>query len=148
MMRMRKVTSLLLCTAMALFIACGEKQTAEDPNLANASKSVKEGYEHLLAGQYEAFLDTKADADSLPEDYREQILTNYKQFLHSQQKVHGGITSMSISRAAYAEPREGASPADTLDKEIYVFLLLNYADSTQEEVVVPTVRRNSTWKLK
>lgn len=148
MMTLRKVSCLLLWTALAIFMACGEKQTTDDPNLADARQTVQQGYEHLLAGNYEAFLASKAYADSLPNDYREQMLTNYKQFINNQQKVHGGITSMSVNRAMYAKSNAGIPPTDTLNKEIYVFLLLNFADSTQEEIVVPTVKQGGGWKMK
>ena len=118
MMTLRKVSCLLLWAALAIFMACGEKQTTDDPNLADARQTVQQGYEHLLAGNYEAFLAAKAYADSLPNDYREQMLTNYKQFISNQQKVHGGITSMSVNRAMYAKPNVGISPTDTLNKEM------------------------------
>ena len=93
---------------------------------------------HLLAGEYDQFLEGRAGADSLPDSYREQLLTGYRQFMAQQQEKRDGITAVSVSNVR----------TDSLDHYTSVFLLLCYGDSTQEEIVVPMVVHNGSWRMK
>ena len=95
-------------------------------------------YRHLAAGEYEAFLEGKAGADSLPADYREQLLTGYRQFAAQQQSAHQGIQEVQSSNVV----------TDTLAGYTNVFLILSYGDSTREEIVVPMVEHNGRWRMK
>ena len=98
----------------------------------------QESYESLLNGDYETFLNNRADMEDAPASFREQLLVAYKQFIRQQQESHEGITSFTASRAQM----------DTTLQLMQVFLLVNYADSTQEEILVPMVERNGEWKMK
>ena len=95
-------------------------------------------YQHLLQGQYEEFLQGRVGADSLPEDYREQLLVGYKQFMAGQQREHRGIREVQVGNAR----------TDSVLHYTSVFLILCYGDSTQEEIVVPMVEHNGRWKMK
>jgi hypothetical protein len=92
----------------------------------------------LADGACEQFLEGKAGSDSLPELYREQLLTSCRQFLAQQQKLHQGITDISVSSAR----------RDTLTDYVSVFLLLKFGDDTSEEIVVPMVEHNGKWRMK
>lgn len=95
-------------------------------------------YEALSQGNYEQFLAARIDGDSIPDDYRAQLLTGYKQFVSQQTNAHGGIALVEALRAQ----------ADSTLHVMQVFLALHYADSTHEEIVVPMVEFNGQWKLK
>ena len=128
----------LLCAAFfalhsSLFTSCGEVTPEQAASLA-----AKGFYQHLAEGACEQFLEGKAGSDSLPEPYREQLLTSCRQFLAQQQKLHQGIRDVSISNAR----------RDTLTNYVSVFLMLNYGDSTREEIVVPMVEHNGRWRMK
>ena len=115
------------------FVGCGSATPEELASLA------AEGYyRHLVAGEYEQFLQGRVGCDSLPEDYREQLLTGYKQFMAQQQTAHQGIQSVQASNAS----------RDTTLQLMQVFLLLQYGDSTQEEIVVPMVEQEGRWRMK
>ncbi len=103
-----------------------------------ASLAAKGYYDHLIRGEYEQFLEGKAGADSLPESYREQLLTSYKQFMAFQNKAHHGIHEVRISRAS----------TDTAQHLTSVFLVLCYGDSVNEEIVVPMVQQDHGWRMK
>ena len=103
-----------------------------------ASLAAEGYYRHLTAGEYEQFLQGKAGADSLPESYREQLLTGYKQFMAQQQTAHQGIRSVQSTNARM----------DSTLQLMQVFLLLEYGDSTQEEVVVPMVEHDGCWRMR
>ena len=96
-------------------------------------------YRHLLAGEYEQFLEGRVGTDSLPEAYREQLLAGYRQFMAQQQEKHDGITAVSVSNVR----------TDSLDAYTSVFLLLCYGDSTQEEILVPMVDTgDGRWRMR
>ena len=104
-----------------------------------AAMAAKGYYTHLMAGQYESFLEGKYGSDTLPSDYREQLLTGYRQFMVQQQEQHRGIIDVQVSNVV----------TDTLDHYTSVFLLLCYGDSTQEEIVVPMVAfADGRWRMK
>lgn len=103
-----------------------------------ASMAAKGYYTHLVQGEYEAFLEGKDGADSLPDGYREQLLTSYRQFMAQQNRDHHGILDIRISNAA----------TDTTLNYTNVFLVLCFGDSVNEEIVVPMVERNGSWRMK
>jgi len=125
---------LLLLLTTVLLSGCSEKTPEQQ-----AIDTVIQSYEALQRGDYETFLQGRAGMDSIPADYREQLLTAYKQFAHQQCEAHGGINDFAVSR----------TETDTLNSVMQVFLLLNYADSTREEIVVPMVQDSEgLWKMK
>ena len=116
-----------------MLLACS-KGTPEE----QAMKAALECYEALLDGDYATFLEGRAGMDSIPDSFREQLLVTYKQFMHQQQKAHQGIKAFEPLRAL---------PDSSLNL-MQVFLLVSYADSTHEEIVVPMVERDGEWKMK
>ena len=76
--------------------------------------------------------------DSLPDDYRSQLIDGYKQFMAQQQSARGGIKEVRVSRAY----------TDSLAQYTNVLLMLCYGDSTTEEVVVPMVEHQGCWMMK
>jgi hypothetical protein len=103
-----------------------------------ASLAAKGYYQHLIEGDIEHFLEGRMMADSLPADYRSQLIYGYSQFLAQQVKARGGINEVRVSRAF----------TDSTQQYTSVLLMLCYGDSTSEEVVVPMVERNGRWMMK
>ena len=125
----RKLFFLLL----PLLIACSTPSREELASLA-----AKGYYQHLIDGDYEHFLEGREFSDSLPDDYRSQLIDSYAQFLAQQQAARGGIREVNISRAF----------TDSTQNYTSVLLTLSYGDSTTEEVVVPMVERDGRWMMK
>ena len=119
------------------FSSC-DSRTPEEKALQAASAAAEQSYRELLGGQYDTFLQGRADTDSLPDDYREQLVMAYKQYISTQRERHCSIDTFWVSNALI----------DSSLQQIQVFLMLQYGDSTQEEVVVPMVERNGVWKMK
>ncbi len=103
-----------------------------------AALAAKGYYTHLVAGEYEQFLEGRDGSDSLPAAYREQLLAACKQFMAQQKRDHDGVR----------EVRVNATATDTLQHYVSVFLLMCYGDSLDEEIVVPMVERQGKWKMK
>jgi hypothetical protein len=115
-------------------MACSSEITPEE----QASLAAKGYYTHLVAGEYEKFLEGKLGGDSLPDDYREQLLTGYRQFMAQQERAHKGIREVLVSNAK----------TDSLAGYTSVFLILCYGDSIDEEIVVPMVNHQGRWRMK
>ena len=124
----------LICV---LFFSCGGSSPEE-----GASKAAKEYYDFLAEGDAVRFLENKAGVDTLSADYGEQMLAAVRQYQEDIQKKHGGLREVHIA--------ENPGRCDTLLGSPYVhaFLILCYADSTQEEVAVPMVERDGLWLMR
>lgn len=103
-----------------------------------ASLAAKGYYEHMLRGEYNEFLEGKAGSDSLPDNYREQLIAGYKQFVSQQNSIHHGIDEVRIVNAR----------RDTLLNYTNVFLMLCFGDSTNEQVSVPMIEYHGVWKMR
>ena len=130
---MRKLVYLVLLVFLAQWASCSNPTKEELASLA-----AKGYYQHLVEGDFEHFLEGRVMADSLPDDYRSQLIDGYSQFLAQQVNARGGINEVRISRAY----------TDSTQQYTSVLLMLCYADSTTEEVVVPMVERDGRWMMK
>ena len=130
---MRKLVYLVLLVSLAQWAACSSPTREELASLA-----AKGYYQHLIEGDFEHFLEGRVMADSLPDDYRSQLIDGYSQFLAQQVKARGGINEVRISRAF----------TDSTQQYTSVLLMLCYGDSTSEEVIVPMVEHDGRWMMK
>ena len=130
---MRRLVYLVLLVFLVQWAACSSPTKEELASLA-----AKGYYQHLIEGDFDHFLEGRVMADSLPDDYRSQLIDGYSQFLAQQVKARGGINEVRISRAF----------TDSSQQYTSVLLMLCYGDSTSEEVVVPMVERNGRWMMK
>ncbi|WP_028911984.1 hypothetical protein [Prevotella sp. MA2016] len=127
---MRKLVYLIL---IVIVVACSTGVSREE----QAALAAKGYYTHLVQGEYEQFVEGRFMADSLPADYRSQLIEGYKQYM-AQQQDRQGICEVRVSRAY----------TDSLAHYTNVLLMLCYGDSTTEEVVVPMVEHNGRWRMK
>lgn len=115
-------------------VASCENPTPEEM----ASLAAKGYYEHLAAGEYDAYLQGVAGCDSAPEDYVAQLRLGAQQYVQRCRQLHRGISEVSVSSVK----------ADSTLRCTQVFLLLSFADSTHEEVCVPMVEQNGKWRMR
>ena len=109
------------------------------PPEEQAGKAAKEYYDRLLADDIDAFLNGKADIDSVPADYRSQMYAACEQYKKELDETHGGVAAITVSNAR---------KDSTQQMMMQAFLLLNFRDSTKEEIIVPMVQRGEVWKLR
>ena len=107
-----------------------------------AAESAKVCYDLLVEGDAVRFLECKAGVDSMSADYVEQLLVSVRQYQHDIEKKHGGLREVRIA--------ENPGRCDTFSTGslVHAFLILGYADSTQEEICVPMVDHNGQWLMK
>ena len=131
---MKKRTIVFLSVLALLLWACA-KSTPEEM----ASLAAKGYYDHLIHGEFEQFLEGMDVHEGMSEeDYRSQLLDTYSQFMAQQEQSHRGIREVRIVSAK----------TDTIQKYTNVFLTLCFGDSTNEEIVVPMVERNGSWRMR
>ena len=125
---------------LAALAACGSATKEELASLA-----AKGYYDHLIHGEYEQFYEgmdqrTLPDGTALSDEaaYRSQMLDNLRQFMARQAQEHRGVLEVRVSNAT----------TDTVQQLTNVFLVLCFAASTNEEIVVPMVERHGAWRMK
>ena len=114
-------------------ISCQRKDVGEE-----ASNVAKDYYEQLLSGDYDSFISGMNLSDSVPDNYREQLVANMKMFVAQQESEHHGIKDIRVVR----------TEVDSSGVKAQVFLMFAYGDSTSEEILVPMVIcENGKWLM-
>lgn len=103
-----------------------------------AARAAKEYYGYLIQGNIASFVDGHYRPDSIPDTYREQLITNTKMYVNQQNEEHRGIKDIRIVDAKTDMQKHAAN----------VFLVLSFGDSTSEEIVVPMVESGGVWYLR
>ena len=124
---------LYLFVAM-VFVAC----TSSLDEGEVAARAAKEYYGYLLQGDIASFVDGHYRPDSIPDTYREQLITNTKMYVNQQNEEHRGIKDIRIVDTKTDMQKHAAN----------VFLVLSFGDSTSEEIVVPMVESGGVWYLR
>ena len=112
---------------LALLSGCRHGNDDVAPIVGNIAKSY---YDNLLRGDYHP--------DTIPHSYKSQLADNARMFMAQMKEEHGGIASISVKR----------TEVDTLHHAASVFLLMRFRDKTEEQVIVPMVRKGGTWLLR
>ena len=126
-------SSFLILNLIAL---CACSSTPEE----QAARAARDYYQCLIDDRPEEFLQGKANADSLPDSYRAQLLKAINQYRAEMLDKHNGLNEVQVS--------DNVARRDTSLNLTYAFLLLCYGDSTEEEITVPMVERDGQWLMK
>lgn len=143
----RILSAALYCIITIFLISCKEEGTTEQ----QAANAALEYYNLLVEGDADEFLSKKADVDSLPADYRQLLLLAQQQYLKDMESKHQGLKSVSISKnIGRCDTLNIKDEQSEVRKEpvVYAFLLLQFKDSTQEEITVPMVQKHGEWLMK
>ena len=129
----------LLCIAVVFLCLClfGCKKDGPDAGTL-AGIAAKGYYDLLLEGKYEDFIAGTNTPYRISNSYQQQLLLNAKMFVEQQQEEHRGMKRVEVLSAK----------ADTARHVADVFLSITYGDSTKEQVDVPMVEVQGTWKMR
>ena len=64
-----------------------------------ALQTAKAYYDQLVNGDYATFVDGTLQNDSIPEDYKAQLILNMQMYIEQQNKAHQGIARVEALRA-------------------------------------------------
>lgn len=118
-------------------MSCSKSETIEDIQ-QRAGKTAEAYYALLIEGKCADFVSGIAGSDSLPADYREQMVANTAMFVQQQKDKHQGIKAVTLS----------SCKADTARHTAQAFLIIEYADKNKEVVNVPLVSHGDVWYMK
>lgn len=130
-----KALTLFSIAAVATLASC-HNNTPDQGEIAGQTAKIY--YDYLIDRKYEAYVDGFHQPDSIPANYREQLITNAKMFVGMIDEKHNGLKSVSVANAK----------ADTTRHVGSAFLILCFGDSTREEIVVPMVQHHGTWMMR
>lgn len=110
-----------------------------------ALQTAKAYYDQLANGDYATFVDGTLQNDSIPEDYKAQLILNMQMYIEQQNKAHQGIARVEALRATCDSVK---LPNDSTIMTAQAFLALCFKDSMREEIVVPMIKKNDIWYLR
>lgn len=130
----------VLIAVMASTTACSHSDKQRDIIKAESSPIdiVDEAYSHLLKAEYADYLLCVQSADSLPQEYRQNLIKVLKQAANEEMFEHNGM----VRAKATSEERNEA------DTYALVRVDVVYGDSTKEEIAVQAVKVGGRWRLK
>ena len=130
----RHAVTLILFSSLLALSACVSRPTPGEI----AAQTAKQYYDELVSWHYDKFVNGKFQPGKIPENFRDELITNAKMFIGQQNEAHKGIRHVRIDHAT----------ADTVRHVANVFLVFTYGDKTSEIVVVPMVEHKNTWYLR
>lgn len=126
---MRYIVAVLL--SCFLLAGCKKEKPVED----EAAQVALRCYNNLALEQYDAYLQEMAGYEHMPEHYRNELKALLAQYVRKEQTERGGFSRITLN-------------SDTImGQRANVFLLLEFKDGTQEEVAVPMIFWNNSWRL-
>ena len=131
---MKSGKALALCLLLALALACSSEKK-QDFAAANAAKDY---YDCLIEGRFDEFVNGMNFPNAIPAGYRSQLEDNARMFVHEQERSHQGLSAVRVVNCVNDSAHTAAN----------ALLMLCYADSTVEQVVVPMVKRDGRWYMK
>lgn len=126
---MRPSLTLLLVLFCLLLIGC-----KHEPK--NPSEAAERYYGYLVEGDVDKYMQSVANFDSLPEDYRSQLRDMLLQHLYNEQRLRGGLVSAKAMRDTMLDANHAV-----------VFMEVAYADSTIEQIMVPVMHTEEGWRM-
>ena len=135
-MRMKKCKFWLTLLSLALVVSCGDEKKVEKHS--KPEDVVLAAYNNLIKGEYEKYVMNVQSCDSITEKYRKSLIIAAKQFMAKEKEENGGIISVNVVDAK----------TNKIETYSLVMLILNYGDSTSEEVAVPVVKVGESWRLR
>lgn len=121
--------SIVLCICLGV-LSC-KKEAPEDA----AAQMALTCYQHLIAEEYDAYLQAMVDYEHMPASYREELKALLAQYVRKEITERGGFSNVTVNSDTIIGTRAN------------VFLQLKFKDGTTEEISVPMIYDGNAWKL-
>lgn len=126
-------TTLYIIVLLLSVAACTKHAGLTDAGSAGARYAAEHFYDMLGRGQAREYVDNMQEAGVMDSSKRAQFVDMMEQFLYEERQASGGILSAKATR-------------DTIvDSVALVFMDVQYADSTCEEIMLPLVYTGGRW---
>ena len=138
---MRKALYILWIGMVVALMSCSEPK--KDMAAANAAK---EFYDSLVARNVSFFVRGTYLADTIPDGYREQLEASAKMLLARIGELHHGVNGVTVVDCINDTVNADGNKAGIRVAD--AFLMLNFNDSTNEEIVVPMILHKGKWLMR
>lgn len=113
-----------------LWVGCKKEKPVDE-----AAQVALRCYNHLAHEEYDSYLQEMVDYEHMPEHYRKELKELLTQYVRKEQAARGGFSQITVN-------------SDTImGHRANVFLMIEFKDGTREEVAVPMIFWNNSWKL-
>lgn len=133
--RVASIVAITICLA-----ACSGAKAEEehDPHVL-LEADVEAMYDNYIRGDYAAYVSQMESLDDKPESYRKQMADLMKQRHRQQEEDHnGGPMACRVKDLKI----------DHTEQYCEAYVVVNYKDSTEEEILLPLVFKGGKWRLK
>lgn len=121
--------SIVLCVCLGV-LSC-KKEAPEDA----AAQMALTCYQHLIAEEYDTYLQAMVNYEHMPASYREELKALLAQYVRKEITERGGFSNVTVNSDTIIGTRAN------------VFLQLKFKDGSTEEISVPMIYDNNVWKL-
>lgn len=135
-LKMPMVIMVAVMSVLCLMAACSKDKPIDDAEMAG--RAADHYYHSLMKGGYDEFVRGMDGYDGYPDSYRQQLVVNAKQYMAGLKGKHSGVADITVVRAE----------TDSTAGYTNVFMMVSFADSVKEEIVVSMVKRDNEWKMK
>lgn len=131
-----KRTTLYIILLLLTAIACTRHDGLTDHTSAGARHAAELFYDILGRGQAAEYVENMHEAALMDSSKRAQFEDMMEQFLYEERQANGGILSARATRDTMA------------DTVAMVFMDVQFADSTREEIMLPLVYSRGRWWIR
>ncbi len=130
---MRKNTLYIILLLLLAVVGCTKSVDLTDPSAMGAREAAEHFYDLLGRGKAREYVDNMQASSAMDRSKHAQYVDMMEQFLHEERQSSGGILLAKATR-------------DTMvDSVAMVFLDVQFADSTSEEVMLPLIYSAGRW---
>lgn len=131
---MKKI--LLVILSGILFAACYDKDDANEFSGRGARLSAERYYHFLCDSDYHSFVDGMYDRDRMDSVAYTQMCDLMAQYLDSEKRMRGGLSGVTATK-------------DSLqDSVAFVFMNVQFGDSTYEQIMTTLVYSKGRWYIR
>lgn len=129
----------MLAWPLVAFLSCGERNTAAPQSQIPlpTEKEICDYYNLYLQGDYLAFVAAMHSCDQKTSAYRMQMAELLKQHARMAEEKYGGVKSAKVQRIDSV--KNGCM--------VNAFLVVEYGDGRNEEILFPLVFVDGKWRL-